>query len=118
MFPCDGCLIIAKKLATIQDEASMRSAVSRAYYATFHRVKLFAANHGVKFSSGMRSNIHKEIIDFLNYHTDQKVKLLSPKLDRLRNDRNKCDYADSINNISNITQKSIIYADNIFNDLK
>jgi len=50
MFPCDGCLIIAKKLATIQDEASMRSAVSRAYYATFHRVKLFAANHGVKFS--------------------------------------------------------------------
>jgi uncharacterized protein (UPF0332 family) len=116
MFPCAGYLELAKKLAAIDDEASMRSAVSRAYYAAFHKAKLFAKNDGsgTRFSGGV--DIHKEVVDFLKEHTNQSIQSLSSKLDRLRKDRNACDYGSSMKNVKSIAGNSIILAEKIFDN--
>lgn len=117
MFPYTGYLELAKKLAATNDEASMRSAVSRAYYAAFHKVKLFAKNDevGVKFSGGV--DIHKEVVDFLKKHGNPSIQSLSPKLGRLRKDRNTCDYGSSIKNVKSIAEKSIILAETVFDNI-
>ncbi len=115
MFPCDDCLKLANKLAEIGSEVSMRSAVNRAYFAAFHKTKMFAQNSNVKFSGGKRSDIHKDVVRFLTGHDDENVKLLSPELDRLRNNRNKCDYADTIRNLKRVELNAIIAAKEIFN---
>lgn len=117
MFPCSDCLKLANKLAGINNEASMRSAVNRAYFAAFHKTKMFAQNSGVKFSGAKRSDIHTDIVKFLFGHNDEKVKLLSPELDRLRNDRNKCDYADNVKSLVGMTSNAIISAEEIFNNI-
>ena len=117
MFPCDDCLKLANKLATIDNEVSMRSAVNRAYFAAFHKTKMFAQNSGVKFSGGKRSDIHTDVVRFLIGHNDKKIKLLSPELDRLRNNRNKCDYADTVNNLKRVASNAIIAAEEIFSTI-
>jgi len=117
MFPCEGYLQLAKNLAAISDEASMRSAVSRAYYASFHKAKIFAQNNGIKFSGGKRSEIHKDIVDFLSNNSNINIRLLSTELDRLRNNRNKCDYADNIKNPKSIALDAIMGAEEIFNNI-
>jgi len=117
MFPCSDCLKLANKLATINNEASMRSAVNRAYFAAFHKTKMFAQSSGVKFSGSKRSYIHKDIIKFLVGYNDEKVKLLGPGLDRLRDNRNKCDYADAVNNLKRIAENAVITAKEIFNNI-
>src|SRR3989338_5973911 len=104
MFPCIGYLKLAKKLAVINDEASMRSAVSRAYYAAFHKAKLFAENDGIgaKFSSDAKA--HREVVEFLKKHADLGKRLLSPKLNRLRINRNTCDYKNSVKEVKKIAR--------------
>lgn len=117
MFPCGDCLKLANKLATVNNEAAMRSAVNRAYFAAFHKTKMFVQNSGVKFSGAKRSNIHTDVVKFLFGHNDEKVKLLSSELDRLRNDRNKCDYADTVNNLKRVAENAVITAKEIFNNI-
>jgi len=117
MFPCSDCLKLANKLAIIDNEAAMRSAVNRAYFAAFHKTKMFAQSSGVKFSGAKRSDIHKDVVMFLVRHNDEKVKLLSSDLDRLKNNRNKCDYADTVNNLKRIAENAIITAEEIFNNI-
>lgn len=117
MFPCSDCLKLANKLAVINNEVSMRSAVNRAYFAAFHKTKMFAQNSGVKFSGGKRSDIHTDVVRFLVRYDDEKVKLLSPELDRLRNDRNKCDYADTVNNLKRVAENAVITAKEIFDNI-
>lgn len=117
MFPCDGYLKLAKKLASIKDEASLRSVVSRAYYASFHKAKMFVQNSGVKFSGGGRWKIHQEILEFLAGHNDANVNLLGTELDRLKNNRNRCDYANSVKNLESVALNAIIGAEEIFNNI-
>lgn len=117
MFPCDGYLQLAKNLSVINDEASLRSAVSRAYYASYHKAKIFAQNSGIKFSSGKRSEIHQEVINFLRSHKNEDIALLSLELDRLRNNRNKCDYADKVKGVAREALNAIVGAEKIFNNI-
>lgn len=117
MFPCDDCLQLAKNLSITNDEASLRSAVSRAYYASYHKAKIFAQNNGVKFSGGKRSEIHQNVISFLGNRKDENLRLLSCELDRLRNSRNICDYADKVKSVDKMAQNAIVGAEKIFNNI-
>ncbi len=114
MFPREGCLQLARDLVTNPDEASFRSAVNRAYYASFHQVKLFAQKNGVKFSSGRRSQIHREVANFMASSKDMTVLSLGLKFDRLQIDRNNCDYANSVNGIDRKAKEAVLAAEAIF----
>ncbi len=116
MFPCGGYLQLAKRLAAINDEVSLRNAVSRAYYASHHKAKLFALNNH-NFFNNKGSKIHKEVINFLARHGNVNVRLLSAELDRLRKNRNKCDYDDIVRGLEKMAENAIISAEEIFNSI-
>jgi len=114
MFPCDGYLQLAKELALKKDEASLRSAASRAYYASFHKIKLFAENNGTKFPGSKTFKIHGEVVQFLTGHRDPNMYHFGAELDRMRKDRNSCDYDDSVKNIKKTIENALISAEEIF----
>jgi uncharacterized protein (UPF0332 family) len=114
MFPREGCLQLAKDLITNPDDASLRSAVNRAYYASFHQVKLFAQKSGIPFSSGKRSQIHRDILNFMKSSENTAISSLGGKFDRLQIDRNKCDYADNIKGLDRKAKAAVLAAEAIF----
>lgn len=117
MFPYDGYLVLAKKLASDKDEACLRSAVSRAYYACFHLVKDYAENlTRTTFAPDARA--HKEITDFLNQNTNADLRALGSVQTRLRYRRADRDYQKTIANISGCAQASIKDAESIFSKIK
>lgn len=116
MFPCDGYLQLAKQLAAINDEVSLRNAVSRAYYASHHKAKLFARNDP-NFLNSKGSRTHQEVITFLARHSDANIKSLSVELDRLRKNRNDCDYDDIVGGLEKMAENAIIGAEEIFSNI-
>ena len=117
MFPYDGYLALAKKLASDNDEACLRSAVSRAYYACFHLVKDYAEKlTGTTFA--LDGIAHKQVTDFLNQSTDANLQALGSVQARLRIRRAACDYDKTIANISGCAQVSIKDAESIFSKVK
>ncbi|MEK7092828.1 MAG: hypothetical protein AAB907_04345 [Patescibacteria group bacterium] len=117
MFPYDGYLALAKKLASDKDEARLRSAVSRAYYACFHLVKGYAEKL-TRTTFAPDARVHKEIIDFLNQNIDADLRALGSVQTRLRYRRADCDYQKTIANISGCAQASIKDAESIFSKIK
>jgi len=114
MFPCDGYLKLAKKLAVVDDESCRRSAVSRAYYASLHKSIKLAEGNGTKFLCKGKPEIHREVVDYFKYHSSMVFSLVSSQLGRLRKNRNNCDYDDSIKNIKKVAENAIIDAEEIF----
>lgn len=118
MFPCDGYLQLAKRLATVVDnESCMRSAVSRAYYASLHRSIIFAESKGVRFQCKGKSEIHGEVLDYFKYHSSTVLHFVGVNLGRLKKNRNECDYDDNIGNIKKTAENAIINAEEIFNSI-
>lgn len=117
MFPCDGYLQLAKKLAVVNNESCMRSAVSRAYYASLHKSIKLAEDNGATFLCKGKPEIHSEVLNYFRYRDITKFYLsgVERKLSRLRENRNKCDYKDNINNIKDVALNAIMDAEDIFN---
>lgn len=81
---------------SISHEAASRSAVSRAYYATFGTARNFAITHlcyPQSLPQGTES--HLNLRQYLESHGAQEI---AKRLWRLRNWRNKCDYDEVIKN--------------------
>ena len=114
MFPYDGYLQLAKKLAVVNNEACMRSAVSRAYYASLHKSIKLAEDNGARFLYKGKPEIHRDVVDYFKYRGNMVFSLVGVKLGRLRKDRNKCDYDDNVKNIKKTAENAIIDADEIF----
>lgn len=111
--------ILAKKLAgwsitvPIDNDANLRSAISRAYYAAFHEVDKFLAID--KFPGGGQR--HAAIIQYLQSNQDRNLNKIGNNLNRLRSDRNKADYYDTVPDLKNQTNSAIKTAERIFLDL-
>lgn len=83
-------LELAKKLQNSADEASLRTAVSRAYYAIFNHVKDFLNSSGIKLPKAAQA--HEKTRQYLsNCGIDDAVDL-ADDLDNLRKRRNDADY--------------------------
>jgi uncharacterized protein (UPF0332 family) len=93
-------LTLANQLATQPDEASQRSAVSRAYYAAYHHCKDWHGNLKAPGSAGgLGGGVHQVLINQLNQPAPEltaaeklRSKSLSYKLKAMRTLRNKADY--------------------------
>lgn len=83
-------LTVANTLNAAGDEASLRAAVSRAYYAVFGEAKEAAETEkGQDFPTG---SIHEAIINYYDGSPDTDRKLFASNLKRLKNSRVRADY--------------------------
>ena len=114
MFPCNDYYKLAQKLASEQNEASQRSAVSRAYYASLHKSRIFAESNGKVFASKGTPDIHREILDYFKYRDGVNNFSLANKLGRLRKNRNICDYDDDVRNIKSMAENATMDAKDFF----
>lgn len=91
-FDWQDYLALAQRLATEPDDASRRSAVSRAYYAAFHAARLYLATvHGVHTPD--RGDVHAFVWSELRRPGRSRSELAAAHHgDRLRVDRRKADY--------------------------
>lgn len=75
------------------EEASLRSAISRAYYAAYCSVRNFADARGEILLRGKASD-HWLVINHFRRSPDASRQKIGNQLDRLRRRRNKADYDD------------------------
>lgn len=89
---------LAKTLAMAKagdssDEARYRTAVGRAYYATFLIARGVAQSKGVVISPSAAA--HKEVQEYFGAKADPTSRKVSEALKTLRAKRGECDYRDT-----------------------
>jgi hypothetical protein len=94
-------------------EAALRCAVSRAYYAAFCHARNYARDHQ-GFQVGHGPDDHPRVREHFQKHGHVKI---AADLELLRRWRNQCDYDDNISNISLMFIGAIAAARNIFESL-
>ena len=99
------------------EEACLRSAVSRAYYAAFKVALEFAENTSEFEPTGYGSD-HSSLPIHLQGDDDKDIRQLGVELRRLRDDRAQADYKDVLDqNPQKLAEKSVDTARNIINEL-
>jgi hypothetical protein len=86
----DEFLTLAIRLSNSNGEAEKRTAVSRAYYGSFHAARLFVTSCGVKCPESAEA--HDKIAKCLQHCGDPSAETAGRELDSLRSTRNRADY--------------------------
>lgn len=86
-------------------DARLRSAISRAYYAAFHKARITVLPPRVAAWGS-----HQQIIDMLQESEDPARRQLGVDLARLKGNRRKADYDDIVVNMSALVEDSLIGA--------
>jgi uncharacterized protein (UPF0332 family) len=115
-------LDLAKELAqpspaSVLQEASLRSAISRAYYGAFCRARnhLRALSPHLVFPTG--AEIHGFVRDRFRSRPELMSKAIAAHLERLRDWRNDADYDDSVPNLQSLCQMALLAADAVMTSL-
>ncbi|TFE71357.1 HEPN domain-containing protein [Methylacidiphilum caldifontis] len=95
-------------------EASYRSAVSRAYYSAFCLARNYAKDC-LGFQPTGKGEDHERL---RQYFKKEKMPDIASALGRLRKWRNVCDYKDQMEGLSKKVQESISFADKIIKRCK
>ena len=91
-------LRLARDLAGRADEAALRSATSRAYYAAHHQCDALCTQVGISLARYRWTRKHEEIIDALERYTysdanrQQELRTVGTLLRQCRDLRNRADY--------------------------
>jgi hypothetical protein len=97
-------------------EAQHRSCVSRAYYAAF-----ILARNRLRDVDRIRiprsGNVHVFVATAYRSHTDPRRIRIGSELRRLKDDRNQCDYDDTLVNPSKLATVSLARARRIIADI-
>jgi len=103
---------LAKELynSADSDEAKLRSAISRAYYAVFCIAR---KKTGIMTR---KSTDHKKVADY--FKRDKRTQKIYENLRRLRNDRNRADYDDVFPNLRRQAEKALKIAEQTLSLLK
>ncbi len=115
-------LDLAKELTGKSDidtikEAMQRTAISRAYYASFGFARVFIENkYSISFESSF--NIHSDIQDWFINNNNRECRRIGSKLQRLRKFRNQADYDNQMDRIDEIVEHSLVYSSYIIDKLK
>ena len=102
-FDWNDYIKLAEELALTQNQAKLRSAVSRAYYGVFSQCRTFC-----KKSMDKSPDVHRKIIEKLKMGETREEISLGNSLSNLRDKRNEADYnsfaaftpQDTISNIN------------------
>ena len=101
-----------------KDEASLRSSVSRSYYALFHIMRQFFERSGERIPKS--PDAHGRVCNYLSICNVSEVKKLATDLNDLKTDRNESDY-DLVSNRfkePNTVVLLFVKARNAFNDFE
>ena len=109
-------LVLAKDLGSRSEEAAVRSAISRAYYAAYNVARSFCANAGISIID--TGNLHKDLWDAFLRKGGRTFASVYDKGQRLRRKRTKADYDSEVSGLSSVTADSLRDADAILSFLK
>lgn len=97
---------VAKKLAQNDDEANLRSAISRSYYAAFGyckemvEINNLASKEQIKELNKKNAHVHKNLSNIFkcnDYNLKEESQFISNHLDKSRTVRNMVDYDSEYN---------------------
>lgn len=116
-------LKLAKKLAgqtniSPSKEAMLRSSVSRAYYAVFCKTRNYLRYIEMDNSIPQGGKVHQYVINKFINSKDNQRREIGINLDRLRVDRNRVDYDDSVKNLSSMADMDLKIAQKILSILE
>lgn len=104
-FDWQGFLSLAEELGVRQDEASLRSALSRSYYFVYHQALDRALNNGYRARSGDSS--HAQLWQLFEASPDPDCRRLGVLGSRLREIRNRADYEPTFSRINEQTPRCL-----------
>lgn len=104
--------------SSANNEAKLRSAISRAYYATFCLARNYLRDieKDPKLSRKNRDfNEHQYVAEEFIYHPTKMKNMvkIGENLSKLRELRNKADYQDTMFNLQNSVKNALMLAQNI-----
>lgn len=102
-------------IAPANEEARLRSAISRAYYAAFCKCRNYLQMQGYQLYR--ESLAHTQVRNLFKQSQDRRLKQVGHHLDRLRSDRNMADYEDYFADIGEKTELALELANRIFSTL-
>lgn len=108
-------LNFSKSLQNRNDEATCRTIVSRSYYATFYRSRIFLESH-FNYRRPLKDE-HSAIISEMTQKTDPKIRKIGRDLKKLRGKRTEADYMDTASVNDRVAEAAILEAERIINDL-
>nr|CBH37085.1 conserved hypothetical protein [uncultured archaeon] len=114
MFDWSDYLDLANELAgeiasQTTEEAKLRSSVSRAYYAAFCKARNYLRD--IEGQSIPPTGIaHVIVRDVFKHNADRQRRKIGQNLDRLRIDRNKVDYDDSVTGLASMVTMDLTMA--------
>ncbi len=108
---------LAGQPATVAgEEARLRAAVSRAYYAAFCQARNYLRDkEGHSLPQG--SEVHKFVYEKFQKSSDSVRVQIGLNLNRLRIERNKVDYDDTVPGLSKLTHNCIELARRVLQSL-
>lgn len=98
--------------AGYSSEACNRTAISRAYYAAFCFTRNYAEAH-LEFRPERTVKDHSKLREYFT-RLGGKWAEIAEKLDELRKWRNKCDYEDTVSNLSALIKYALANANEVF----
>lgn len=108
--------------SSANNEAKLRSAISRAYYATFCLARNYLRDIEKDprlFRKNRDFNEHQYVAEEFIYHPTKMKNMvkIGENLSKLRELRNKADYEDTMFNLQNSVKNALMLAQNIISAL-
>jgi uncharacterized protein (UPF0332 family) len=94
-----------------RDEAALRSAISRAYYAAYWVARRFLSDAGIRVQGHIETWDAFRQLDEARWKTGENGSLL-------RRSRNNADYDERASNLEYRTRNALVTAEKIFSDLR
>lgn len=108
-------LTVASTLNAAGDEASLRAAVSRAYYVVFGEAKEVAEKEmGEDFAVG---SVHNQVVNYYDGSSDNARRAFAANLSRLKSSRVRADYFRSSRVDARFADQALAEATQLLNDL-
>jgi uncharacterized protein (UPF0332 family) len=105
--------LFAQAASSPHQDANFRCAISRAYYAAYHKARLRLYNKwGIRVASN--ANAHGEVRNEFKKKGERQI---AAALDRMRIDRNKADYNDSVAGLTITTKENLKRANKVLSAL-
>lgn len=99
---------LAEELSKRDNEASLRTAISRIYYSTYHEARDYLLAEGIQLST-MSDSSHKIVWNEYR-NLGGSCRSVGVNGQRLFDNRKKADYDSEVENISQLVKESFIMA--------
>lgn len=117
MFDWNDFLILAKELAQRNDEASLRTAISRTYYAVYWKARMQLEKDGFSVRFGVGKGSHEQVWDEYNNRQGKENKAIFKYGDELKKNRHRVDYKPKFIVSRNLVDDSLRLANNVLFNL-